>query len=130
MDFRQPDRSRVERNSIVARQRDLETPAKRSPVDGGNDRFLTRFDSGDDVGQERFDRRFAEFFNVGAGNEGSPGTGNNDRFASVISIDLNDCSQQAIANRLRQRIYGGVIDNDYGHIAMSFNTDRAHSVIP
>ena len=63
----------------MAGQRDFKTAAKGGAMDGGDDRLRRVLDFGQHFAETRRLRRLAEFGDVGAGDKGAAGAGQNDR---------------------------------------------------
>ena len=68
----------------MASERQLEATAERGAMQGRDDGLRHRLDRGDDLGEARGLRRFAEFGNVGAGEKGATSAGDHHRLGSSV----------------------------------------------
>ena len=79
LDLGQADPRRRRGDPEMAGERHLEAAAQRRAVQRRDDRLRHRLDLGDDLAEARGLRRLAEFGDVGAGEKGAPGAGDDDR---------------------------------------------------
>ena len=76
-------------------------------------------------------RRLAEFGDIGAGNEGAAGTGQDDRLDFGIGDRARDAIQDAAADRGAQRIHRGTVHRDNADHVMTLELDHfVHATLP
>ena len=98
LDFGKSKLRRRHRDAVMAHQRHFETAAKRRAVDRGNDRLRSALKCCLQFRQCRAFDGFAEFGNIGAGDEGAAGANHDDGFDGGVGRRLLDAVAQAVAN--------------------------------
>jgi len=99
--FRQADFGVARHDATMAAQRQLEATTECGAMDRGHHRLRPLLDDLDDVGQERLERRLAEFADVGPGDESAPLTGNDHGRDRIVGERGSHRRQQAGTDRLR-----------------------------
>ena len=112
-------------------QRDLEAAAERGAVDRGDDRLGRVLDLGEHVVEAGRLRRLAEFGDVGAGDEGAAGAGQDDALDRGIGDRGLDAFQNTAAHCGTQRIDRRTVDRDDPDFVMTLKLDHfAHGFPP
>ena len=134
LDLRQAAFRRRDRDAVMRRQRDFESPAERGSVQRGDNRLrrvLDQIEHGREMGQGL---RLAEFGDVGAGDEGASRTDDDDRLDRAVRLGRLDAALEPVANRLRQRVDRRRVDRDGRDVAVDRQfgdgIDRGHGVPP
>ena len=107
----------------MARERDLEPAAERGAVHGGDHGFQGALDQVEHLVEAGLPRRLAELGDVGAGDEGAPGAGDDDGADRRVSDRLGDAVTQPLAHVLAQCVDGRVVDGEHGDAAAAIEID-------
>ena len=102
----------------MAGKRQLEPTAECGAVHRRDDRLRHCLDRGDDLAQPRSLRRLAELGDVGAGEEGAPGAGDDDRLDCRVVAGLAQRFGEPGAHFVLQRIDRRVVDGDDRDLAV------------
>ncbi len=106
LDLRQAEFCRRYRDPVMADQSRLEAATQRRAMNGGDDGLRAALQRGLDFRHAGAFRRFAEFRNVGAGDEGAAGANQHDGFHGRIGGGLSGAVAQTIAHLLGERVDG------------------------
>jgi hypothetical protein len=121
--FRQAHLRALDRHPVVTAQRHLEPAAKGRAVQRCNDRLFARFDHVRDVRQLRVGQRLAELLDIRACDERPPCPADHRGLGLAVTLEPLDRLEQAVSNRVRQRIDRRVVDGDDGHFAIKHIAD-------
>ena len=94
-------------------------------------RLRRALDLGQHVMKARRNRRLAELGDVGAGDEGAAGAGQNDRLYVGIGNCALDAIHDAAAHGGAQRVHRRTVDRDDGNHVMTLKPDHfVHGTLP
>ena len=116
--FRLADLGAGNGDAIVAGHRDFEAAAESCAVNGDDDWLVAVFDfqkKWEQACAARFSgSHFAEFFDIGAGNEGAAAADEDDGFDGGILRNLIEGVGNALGDAGAERVDRGIIYGDYG----------------
>ena len=129
--FGQAEPRFLDRDAIVACQRNFETATERGTMDRSDDRLRRLLHEFENLGETGRLRRLAEFGDVGAGDEGAAAAGQHDGLHFGIGDRGLHAFENATAHRGAQRIDRGTVDRDDGDVVMTFEFYHfAHGTLP
>ncbi|MCY1542238.1 hypothetical protein D9M68_779760 [compost metagenome] len=108
----QPQPGARQRDAVMRGQRHFQPAAQRGAVQHGHHGLGAGFDLVAEVGQDGRLRRFAEFADVGAGDEVPPGAGQHDGAHLRVRLGVADGRSQVGAHGGAQRIDRRMVDGD------------------
>jgi hypothetical protein len=124
--FRHPKASRGCRDTVVAREGYLHTPAHDRAMHGGDDRKGQRFDSVEERAIFDLTRRPAEFADIGAREEGTALAHQHDRLDVAPCADLLNHAAQIGAHACVNCVDGWVVHSDQRGCTFDFHPRAAH----
>ncbi len=112
LDFRQAELGGRSGMATMAGKRYLEAAAERCAIDGCSHGLRKGFDAGDDIRQQRLDRRLAEFLDVGAADEAVARACQYDAGDCALVLGMIERRHQAGPDIRRERVDGRIVYGD------------------
>ena len=124
IDLGQTQLGRRQRHAVVGRHGNLQAPAKRCAMDGGNHRFAALFNALANLGQRRRLGRLAKLADVRARNERFASAHQQHGGNSIVGLRSRNGSSQTLADRHAQRIHRGVGNGHHQHTTLAGSGDN------
>jgi hypothetical protein len=124
LDLRESEARGLRADSVVARQRDLESTAKRGAMDGRHHRLRTALDEAEHLVESRLLRRLTELRDVGTGDEGPPRTDDDDRADVGVGAGSREAVAQPQTDPVAERVDRRITDRQNGDVAAPVEIDE------